>query len=139
MNLTKSVVYEALRIEPSVLNYFGTAKEDLVKKGDMLFGYQPFSTKDPKIFEDPKEFKGSIFVGKADEELPKYVYWSNGHETVNPTAINKQCPAKDFIVLLARVMLVDFFLRYDTFTADVGNLLLGASVKIKSLTPATTN
>ncbi|KAI3845149.1 hypothetical protein MKX03_019816 [Papaver bracteatum] len=148
MTLTKSVVYEALRIEPPVPNQFGIAKEDLVirshdscfqvKKGEMLFGYQPFATKDPKIFEDPEEFRGSRFVGEG-EKLLKYVYWSNGYETANPTAVNKQCPAKDFIVLLARVMVVEFFLRYDTFTAEIGTLLLGASVKITSLTPATTD
>ncbi|KAI3850092.1 hypothetical protein MKW92_000102 [Papaver armeniacum] len=97
----------------------------------MLFGYQLFATKDLEIFEDPEEFKGSGFVGEEGEKLLKYVYWSNGHETVNLTAVNKQCPAKDFIILLARVMVVKFFLRYDTFTADVGNLLLGALVNIK--------
>lgn len=104
MTLTKSVVYKALRIEPHVPNQFGISKKDLVicsrdscfqvNKGGMLFRNQPFDTKDLKIFEDPEEFKGSRFVGEEGEKLLKYVYWSNGHETVNPTAVNKQHPAK---------------------------------------------
>ncbi|MCL7051520.1 hypothetical protein MKW94_016495 [Papaver nudicaule] len=149
MTLTKSVVYEALRLAPPVPNQFATAKEDLVihshdssfqvKKGELLLGFQPFATRDPKIFEDPEEFKGSRFVGEEGEKLLKYVYWSNGREIANPTVVNKQCPAKNQMVLLARVMLIEFFLRYDTFTADVGTLLLGSSVKIKSLTRAETS
>ncbi|KAJ7001172.1 allene oxide synthase 3-like [Populus alba x Populus x berolinensis] len=65
MTLTKSVVFEALRIEPGVPFQYGKAKEDIVinshdaayeiKKGEMIFGYQPFATKDPKIFDHPEE------------------------------------------------------------------------------------
>ncbi|XP_042485207.1 allene oxide synthase-like [Macadamia integrifolia] len=145
MTLTKSVVYEALRIEPPVPFQYGKAKQDLViesheaafrvKKGEMIFGYQPFATKDPKVFEDPEEFVGSRFVGEG-EKLLKYVYWSNGRETESPTEENKQCPAKDLVVLVSRLMLVEFFLRYDTFTVEVGKVMLGSSVTVKSLTPA---
>ncbi|KNA04257.1 hypothetical protein SOVF_201360 [Spinacia oleracea] len=63
MALTKSVVYEVLRIEPPIPYQYGRVKKDLVvqshdaafkiKKGEMIFGYQPFATKDGKIFDDP--------------------------------------------------------------------------------------
>ncbi|KAJ4716429.1 Allene oxide synthase [Melia azedarach] len=147
MVLTKSVVYEALRIEPPVPYQYGKAKTDMVihshdaafevKKGEMIFGYQPLATKDPRVFENPEEFVGHRFVGEG-EKLLKYVFWSNGRETDDPTADNKQCPAKDLVVLLARVLLVEFFLHYDTFTVEGGELLLGSSATIKSLTKATT-
>ncbi|KAK2978370.1 hypothetical protein RJ640_016472 [Escallonia rubra] len=146
MALTKSVVYEALRIEPPVPYQYGKAKEDvvvhshdasyLIKKGEMIFGYQPLATKDPRVFANPEQFVGDRFVGDG-EKLIKYIYWSNGREIDDPTVENKQCPAKDLVVLLSRVMLVEFFLRYDTFTVEIGKLLLGSSVTIKSLTKAT--
>ena len=76
MTLTKLVVYEALRIEPPVPFPYGKAKENLVvnshdatfdiKKGETIFGYQPFATKDPKVFEDPEEFVGHGFVGEGE-------------------------------------------------------------------------
>lgn len=145
MSLTKSVVYEALRIEPPVPFQYGKAKEDMVvhshdasfeiKKGEMIFGYQPFATKDPRIFDDPEEFVSHRFVGDG-EKLLKYVFWSNGREIDDPTAENKQCPGKDLVVLMSRVMLVDLFLRYDTFTIEAGTLLLGSSVTFTSLTKA---
>ncbi|XP_030944712.1 allene oxide synthase 3-like [Quercus lobata] len=146
MTLTKSVVYEALRIEPPVPFQYGKAKENLVvnnhdaafeiKKGEMIFGYQPFATKDPKVFENPEEFVGHRFVGEG-EKLLKYVYWSNGREIDDPTVENKQCPGKDLVLLLSRVMLVELFLRYDTFTIDAGTLPLGSSATFTSLTRAT--
>ncbi|KAK3420834.1 hypothetical protein EUGRSUZ_G00504 [Eucalyptus grandis] len=130
MSLTKSVAWEALRVKPPVAFQYGHAKEDLVihnhdaafeiKKGEMIFGYQPFATKDPRIFERPEEFVGDRFVGEEGEKLLKYVYWSNGREIDDPTVGNKQCPAKNLVVLLSRVMLVEFFLRYDTFTIEAG-------------------
>ncbi|KAL5790836.1 hypothetical protein ACOSQ2_005724 [Xanthoceras sorbifolium] len=147
MVLTKSVVYEALRIEPPVPFQYGKAKADMVvqshdaafeiKKGDMIFGYQPFATKDPRVFDSPEDFVGHRFVGEQGEKLLKYVYWSNGRETDDPTAENKQCPGKDLVVLLSRLMLVELFLRYDTFTVEARRVLLGSSATIKSLTKAT--
>lgn len=147
MSLLKSVVYEALRIEPPVPFQYGKAKEDIViqshdssfkiKKGETIFGYQPFATKDPKIFENSEEFVGDRFVGEEGEKLLKYVYWSNDRETVQPTAENKQCPGKNLVVLMGRIILVEFFLRYDTFTVDVTELPLGPAVKFKSITKAT--
>ncbi|KAE9447217.1 hypothetical protein C3L33_20871, partial [Rhododendron williamsianum] len=127
MSLVKSVVYEALRIDPPVPFQYGHAKTDMVihshdaafeiKKGEMIFGYQPCATKDGRVFENPEEFVGDRFVGDG-EKLLKYVYWSNGRETDDPTTENKQCPAKDMVVLLGKVLLVEFFLRYDTLTAE---------------------
>ncbi|ONK60145.1 uncharacterized protein A4U43_C08F14860 [Asparagus officinalis] len=65
MELTSSVVYEVLRLEPPVKFQYGKAKKDLiieshdaaykVKKGEMLFGYQPFATRDKKVFERGEE------------------------------------------------------------------------------------
>nr|POE74115.1 allene oxide synthase [Quercus suber] len=88
----------------------------------MIFGYQPFATKDPKVFEDPEKFVGHMFVGEG-EKLLKYVYWSNGREIDDLTMENKQCPAKDLVVLLSRIMLVELFLRYDTFTIEAETLV----------------
>ncbi|KAB1207210.1 Allene oxide synthase [Morella rubra] len=80
MSLTKSAVYEALRMEPPVAFQYGKAKEDIVihshdaafeiKKGEMIFGYQQFATRDPKIFEDAEEFVR--FVGEGEKML-KYI------------------------------------------------------------------
>ncbi|XP_073041398.1 allene oxide synthase 3-like [Primulina eburnea] len=146
MTLTKSAVYEALRIEPPVPYQYGKARQDLtiqnhessflIKKGEMLFGYQPIATKDPLIFKNPEEFMADRFLG-AGEELIQYVYWSNGRETEDPTTENKQCPGKDIVVMLSRLMLVEFFLRYDTFQVESGKFLAGSSVTIKSFTNAT--
>lgn len=146
MPLTKSAVYEALRIEPPVMFQYGKAKKDLiiesheaafeVKKGEMLFGFQPFATKDSKIFENAEEYIPNRFLGEG-EKLLKYVLWSNGPENESPTVANKQCPGKDFVVLIGRLLLVEFFLRYDTFTGEAGTLLLGSSLTVTSLTKAT--
>ncbi|KAL6494756.1 hypothetical protein OROGR_031556 [Orobanche gracilis] len=146
MALTKSVVYEALRIDPPVPYQYAKAKHDfkiqnhescfLIKKGDMLFGYQPIATKDPRIFDNPDEFVPDRFVGDG-ERLIEYVYWSNGLETEDPTTTNKQCPGKDMVIILCRLMLVEFFLKYDTFGIEARKMSLGWSVTFKSLTKAT--
>ncbi|KAK7257905.1 hypothetical protein RIF29_32223 [Crotalaria pallida] len=145
LTLTKSTVYEALRIEPAVPFQYAKAREDLViqshdasfeiKKGEILFGYQPFATKDPKVFENPEEFVANRFVGDG-EKLLKYVLWSNGRETEEPTPDNKQCPAKNLVVLMCRLFVVELFLRYDTFTVEFKPLVLGPTVTVKSLTKA---
>ncbi|KAL4588778.1 hypothetical protein LXL04_001673 [Taraxacum kok-saghyz] len=147
MPLTKSAVYEVLRIDPPVPFQYAKAREDIVveshdaafqiKKGEIIFGYQPLATKDPKVFENPEAFVADRFVGEG-EKLIKYVYWSNARETEQPSAENKQCPAKDLVVLCCRMMLVELFLRYDTFTAEIGKTGgLGTSVKMISFTKAT--
>ncbi|CAA0807574.1 Allene oxide synthase- chloroplastic [Striga hermonthica] len=143
--LTKSVVYEALRLDPPVPYQYGRAKCDFdirshdssfeVKKGEMLFGYQPFATRDQRVFERADEFWAERFVGDG-ERLLEYIYWSNGPETEDPAIGNKQCPGKGMVVILCRLMLVEFFLRYDTFEVEVGRKMLGSDVKFKSLTMA---
>lgn len=142
MPLMKSVVYEAFRIEPPVPYQYGKAKKDLiisshdasfeVKEGEMLFGFQPFATKDPKIFERAEEFVPDRFVGEG-EKLLKHVLWSNGPETENPTLDNKQCAGKNFVVLVSRLLVVELFLRYDSFEIEVGTSALGSSVTVTSL------
>ncbi|XP_072991366.1 allene oxide synthase 2-like [Typha latifolia] len=146
MELTNSVVYEALRLDPPVKFQYGHAKKDLiigshdasyiVKKGEMLFGYQPCATKDPMVFSNADKFVGDRFLGDEGKKLLKYVVWSNGPETETPTVNNKQCPGKDFVVLVGRLLVAEFFLRYDTFTGEVGKELLGAKVTVTSLTKA---
>ncbi|KAK7291151.1 hypothetical protein RIF29_06066 [Crotalaria pallida] len=143
MPLMKSVVYEALRIDPPVPLQFAKAKRDLVieshehafevKEGEMLFGYQPFATKDPKIFERAEEFVGDRFVGEEGEKLLKHVLWSNGPETENPSVGNKQCAGKDFVMLFSRLMVVELFLRYDSFEIQVKDSPLGSSITLTSL------
>lgn len=146
MPLMKSVVYEALRVDPPVASQYGRAKQDLkieshdavfeVKKGEILFGYQPFATKDPKIFDRPGEFVADRFVGEEGEKLLKHVLWSNGPETESPTVGNKQCAGKDFVVMVSRLFVTEFFLRYDTLNVDVGTSALGSSITITSLNKA---
>ncbi|CAN0922135.1 Allene oxide synthase, chloroplastic [Linum grandiflorum] len=136
MPLMKSVVYETLRIEPPVALQYGKAKKDFilesheaayeVKEGEMLFGYQPFATKDAKIF-----------VGEEGEKLLKHVMWSNGPETETPSVGNKQCAGKDFVVMAARLFVVELFKRYDSFDIEVGTSSLGASITLTSLKRAT--
>ncbi|XP_062098835.1 allene oxide synthase 1, chloroplastic-like [Humulus lupulus] len=142
MPLMKSVVYESFRIEPPVPLQYGKAKKDLVieshdaafevKEGEMLFGFQPFATKDPKIFDRPEEFVPDRFVGEG-EKLLKYVLWSNGPETESPSVDNKQCAGKDFVVMFARLFVVELFLRYDSFDVEVGTSPLGAAITLTSL------
>ncbi|KAL0384141.1 UNVERIFIED_CONTAM: Allene oxide synthase 3 [Sesamum radiatum] len=96
MSLTKSVVWEALRLEPPVQFQYAKAKQDItitshdasyvIKKGETICGYQPIATKDPKVFVNPEEFVPDRFLGEG-EKLIKYVYWSNGRETDNQRRI----------------------------------------------------
>lgn len=143
MTLTKSVVYEALRINPPVTSQYGRAKRDFVleshnaafkiKEGEMLYGYQPLATRDPKVFDRAEEFVAERFVGEEGEKLLKYVVWSNGPETESPSVQNKQCAGKDFGVLVSRLLVAEFFRRYDSFDVEVGKSALGDSVTITSL------
>uniref|UniRef100_A0A0E0KAS2 hydroperoxide dehydratase n=1 Tax=Oryza punctata TaxID=4537 RepID=A0A0E0KAS2_ORYPU len=145
MELTRSVVWEALRLDPPVRFQYGRAKADLeieshdasfaIKKGEMLFGYQPCATRDPRVFgATAREFVGDRFVGEEGRKLLQYVYWSNGRETENPSIDNKQCPGKNLVVLVGRLLLVELFLRYDTFTAEAGT-----KVVITGVTKAATS
>ncbi|MCD7470878.1 Allene oxide synthase 3 [Datura stramonium] len=146
MPLVKSVVYETLRMDPPVAFQCAKARKNiivsnhdssfLIKKDELIFGYQPLATKDPRVFKNAEDFNADRFVGLG-EKLLKYVYWSNGKETVDPTANDKQCPGKDLIVLLGRLLVVEFFLHYDTFEIEYGKFLLGSKVTFKSITKAT--
>ncbi|CAA2982935.1 allene oxide synthase 1, chloroplastic-like [Olea europaea var. sylvestris] len=143
MPLMKSTVYEALRIEPPVPSQYAKAKRDFIieshdaafriKEGEILFGFQPFATKDSRIFDRSEEFLADRFVGENGEKLLKHVVWSNGPETERSTINNKQCVGKDFVVLVSRLLLVEMFLRYDSFDIEVAPSPLGASVTLSSL------
>ncbi|CAI8599913.1 unnamed protein product [Vicia faba] len=147
MPLMKSVVYETFRIEPPVPLQYGKAKHDFVienhenafevKEGEMLFGFQPFATKDSKIFDRADEFVADRFVGEEGEKLLKHVLWSNGPETEQPTVGNKQCAGKDFVVLFSRLLVVELFLRYDTFGINVEKAPIGSAITFTSLKRAT--
>ncbi|OAY84615.1 Allene oxide synthase 1, chloroplastic [Ananas comosus] len=136
MPLTKSVVYEALRIEPPVALQYGRAKRDMVVESHD-YGYEPMATKDRAVFERAEEFVPERFVGEAGRRLLRHVLWSNGPETEAPTADNKQCAGKDFVVAVARLLVAELFLRYDSFDVEVGSSALGSSVRITSLKKAT--
>nr|ATG29972.1 CYP74A74 [Taxus chinensis] len=128
MALLRSTVYEVLRIDPPVPFQYARAKEDLVveshdgryavKKGELLGGYQPFATRDPKVFENPEEFLPRRFMGEEGEKLLKYLLWSNGPETDDTSAHNKQCAGKDFVVMVSRLLVAQLFLHYDSFEID---------------------
>jgi hydroperoxide dehydratase len=147
MPLVKSAVYEALRIEPPVAMQYGRAKRDMVveshdygyevREGEMLFGYQPMATKDARVFSRPEEYLPDRFLGKDGARLLRHVVWSNGPETASPTLQDKQCAGKDFVVLIARLLVAELFLRYDSFDVEVGSSPLGSSVTITSLKKAT--
>ncbi|KAI4321008.1 hypothetical protein MLD38_034432 [Melastoma candidum] len=147
MPLMKSVVYECLRIEPPVPLQYGKAKRDLlieshdaafqVKEGEMLVGYQPMATKDPRIFHRAEEFVAGRFVGEEGERMLRHVLWSNGPEDKSPNFGNKQCAGKDLVMLVARLLVVELFLRYDSFDIDVGSSPRGATITLTSLKKAT--
>ncbi|XP_057844134.2 allene oxide synthase 2, chloroplastic-like [Cryptomeria japonica] len=128
MALLRSTVYEALRIDPPVPFQYGHAKEDLVveshdgryavRKGEMLGGYQPFATRDPRVFHYPDDFLPRRFMGEEGEKLLKYVLWSNGPETEQTTVHNKQCAGKHFVVMISRLLVAHLFVHYDSFEID---------------------
>ncbi|KAI3910902.1 hypothetical protein MKW98_022589 [Papaver atlanticum] len=140
------VTMKAIEEMPLVKSY-AKAKTDLVieshestfevKQGEVLFGYQPIVTKDPKVFERAEEFVADRFVGVEGEKLLKYVVWSNGPETEDPTVDNKQCSGKNLVVLLSRLFVVELFIRYDSFKVELGSSLLCPQVTFTSLTKAT--
>ncbi|XP_010530372.1 PREDICTED: allene oxide synthase, chloroplastic-like [Tarenaya hassleriana] len=146
MKLTRSVVYECLRIEPPVPAQYGRARQDLVveshdgafrvRAGEILFGYQPFATKDSRIFDRAEDFVPDRFIGEEGEKLLRHVVWSNGPETAAATTENKQCAGKDFVVLVATLFLVEVFRRYDSFDIEVGSSAIGSSITVTSLRKA---
>jgi hydroperoxide dehydratase len=149
MPLVKSVVWEALRMDPPVAFQYGRARRDMVveshdaayevKKGEMLFGYQPLATRDERVFQRGGDFFPDRFAACSDDErrrLLEHVVWSNGLETRASTEENKQCPGKDTVVAVGRLMVVELFRRYDTFTASLEDNPLEPVVMFTSLTKA---
>jgi len=145
--LVQSTVYEVMRLEPPVPFQYGRAKESFVieshdgrfrvRKGELLGGYQPFATRDPKVFvDDPEKFKPRRFLGEQGQELLRYVVWSNGPETESTTVNNKQCAGKDFVVMIARLFVAELFLQYDSFDIEVSTAGLG-SMSFTSLKKST--
>ena len=148
MPLVKSVVWEALRMNPPVEFQYGRARRDLVveshdaayrvSKGELLFGYQPLATRDERVFKDAGEFVPERFVVDGGEQgrLLGSVVWSNGAEDGEAAEGNKQCPGKDMVVAVGRLMVAQLFRRYDTFAADVEEMPLEPVVTFTSLTRA---
>ncbi|CAM0946107.1 unnamed protein product [Alopecurus aequalis] len=147
MPLVKSVVWEALRMNPPVEFQYGRARQDLVveshdaayrvSKGEMLFGYQPMATRDERVFKDASEFVPDRFVDGGEQgRLLGNVVWSNGAEDGKAAEGNKQCPGKDMVVAVGRLMVAQLFRRYDTFAANVEELPLEPVVTFTALTRA---
>lgn len=132
MPLIQSVVYETLRLNPPVPIQYGRARKDFqlsshdsvydIKKGELLCGYQKLVMKDPKIFDEPESFKPDRFMNEKGSELLSYLYWSNGPQTGSPTVSNKQCAAKDYVVLTAALVVAYIFRRYDSVTGDSSSI-----------------
>lgn len=132
MPLIQSVVYETLRLNPPVPIQYGRARKDFqlsshdsvydIKKGELLCGYQKLVMKDPKIFDEPESFKPDRFMNEKGSELLNYLYWSNGPQTGSPTVSNKQCAAKDYVVLTAALVVAYIFRRYDSVTGDSSSI-----------------
>ncbi|CAM6100897.1 unnamed protein product [Calypogeia fissa] len=128
MPLVESVVYEVLRIDPPVPFQYAKAKEDLViqshdasfqiKKGETIHGYMPVATHDPKVFVDAESFLPKRFVGEEGKALLKYVLWSNGPQTEEPSVENKHCAGKDFVLLASNLFVASIYLQYDSFQVD---------------------
>ncbi len=132
MPLVLSVVYETLRLNPPVPLQYGRARKNFqlsshdsvfdIKKGELLCGFQTLVMRDPKIFEEPESFKADRFMNEKGSELLSYLYWSNGPQTGSPTASNKQCAAKDYVVLTAALFVAYAFRRYDSITGDSSSI-----------------
>ncbi|EES04752.1 allene oxide synthase 3 [Sorghum bicolor] len=151
MPLVKSFVWETLRMNPPVEFQYGRARRDTVveshdaayevKKGELLFGYQPLATRDERVFgHRGREFVPDRFAACSDDDerrrLLEHVVWSNGPETGAATEGNKQCPGKDAVVAVGRLMVAELFRRYDTFVATVEESPVEPVVTFTSLTRA---
>lgn len=146
MPLVKSVVYEGLRYKPPVPYQYGHAKYDFIleshdssfeiKKGEMLYGFQPIVMHDPKVFESPDDFLPRRFIGPEGEKLIGNIFWSNGRETDSTSAQNKQCGGKDLVVTISRAFIAELFLRYKEYELDMEGSGAGVKCYFHSLTKA---
>ncbi|XP_066325209.1 allene oxide synthase 3-like [Miscanthus floridulus] len=150
MPLVKSFVWETLRMNPPVEFQYGRARRDTVveshdaayevKKGEMVFGYQPLATRDERVFQRGREFVPDRFAVCSDDDerrrMLEHVVWSNGPETGAAAEGNKQCPGKDAVVAVGRLMVAELFRRYDTFVASVEESPVEPVVTFTSLTRA---
>ncbi|CAN6271135.1 unnamed protein product [Urochloa humidicola] len=129
MPLVRSTVYEMLRMQPPVPLQFGKARKDFVlrshggaafqvAKGEVLCGYQPLAMRDPEVFDRPEEFVPERFLGEEGQALLQHLFWSNGPETAQPAAGNKQCAAKEVVVDTACMLVAELFRRYDDFEVE---------------------
>ncbi|KAI5063851.1 hypothetical protein GOP47_0021127 [Adiantum capillus-veneris] len=126
MELSRSIVYESLRMSPPVAYQYARAKEDItveshdaryeIKKGELIGGCQPVATRDPRVFKDAEKFVAERFMGEEGKKLIKYVLWGNGPADGKPSVSNKQCAANDLVPLLSQAFLACLFLHYDSFT-----------------------
>ena len=121
MPLVKSFVWETLRMNPPVEFQYGRARRDTVveshdaayevKKGEMVFGYQPLATRDERVFQRGREFVPDRFAVCSDDDerrrMLEHVVWSNGPETGAAAEGNKQCPGKDAVVAVGRLMVAE--------------------------------
>jgi len=105
-----------------------------VKKGEMLFGFQPYAMHDSQVFENPDKYLPRRFLGPEGEKLIQHVFWSNGRETDDPTTQDKQCAGKDLVVTMSRAYVAELFLRYKEFTLDVEGTGVGTTLNFSSLT-----
>lgn len=61
----------------------------------------------------------------------KHLLWSNGRETEETSAENKQCAGKDIVGTMGRLLLAYFFVRYDSFAIEKSS---SSSVTLTMLT-----
>jgi len=136
MPLVKSFVWETLRMNPPVEFQYGRARRDTVveshdaayevKKGEMVFGYQPLATRDERVFQRGREFVPDRFAVCSDDDerrrMLEHVVWSNGPETGAAAEGNKQCPGKDAVVAVGRLMVAEL-LPHATAGRRHGSLL----------------
>ncbi|EMS46450.1 Allene oxide synthase 4 [Triticum urartu] len=88
----------------------------------------------PAIFNAYGGFK--IFLPHVIKWLARAGPALHARLASEPAEENKQCPGKDMVVAVGRLMVAELFRRYDTFTADVKEMPLEPVVTFTSLTSA---
>ncbi|EFJ14429.1 hypothetical protein SELMODRAFT_120083 [Selaginella moellendorffii] len=140
MPLLKSTVLEAFRLMPSTFFVYARAREDIVVeshdalykvgKGELLGAHWYYVLRDPKVFEDPQRFNPERFMGKQGEALFPQLVWSNGRQDQTPGENDKQCPAKDYAVMLTSQFVAEMFLKYDAFEITDDSTIDTTSLKV---------